>query len=70
MNLGISELVIVFAVLFLLIFVTALIARLWMLAAKRLEEPRASRALEILNERYARGEISREQFEQMKDDVA
>jgi putative membrane protein len=29
----------------------------------------ASRALEILKERYAKGELTREQFEQMKRDL-
>jgi len=28
-----------------------------------------SEALEILNQRYARGEINREQYEQMKQDI-
>lgn len=31
--------------------------------------PRAPGALDILRERYARGEIDREQFEQMKRDI-
>ena len=33
------------------------------------ERPTGGQALEILRERYARGELSREQFEQMKRDV-
>lgn len=69
MNLGPAELVIVFAVFFLLVFVTALVARLGLMAARRLEQQKPTKAIEILNERYARGEISREQFEQMKRDV-
>lgn len=69
MNLGPTELVIVFAVFFLLVFVTALVARLGLMAARRLEQQKPTKAIEILNERYARGEISREQFEQMKRDV-
>ena len=31
--------------------------------------PRIETALDILKKRYARGEISREQFEQMKKDI-
>jgi putative membrane protein len=31
--------------------------------------PSRERAIEVLNERYAKGEISKEQFEQMKKDI-
>lgn len=32
--------------------------------------PGGNRALDILNERYARGELNREQYEQMKRDIS
>ena len=35
----------------------------------RHEEPRRDNALEILKQRYARGEIGREEFDRIKDDL-
>jgi putative membrane protein len=46
--------------------VVLLIRRLWG-AAKEVEG--TGRALSILRERYARGELTREQFEQMRRDI-
>jgi uncharacterized membrane protein len=40
------------------------------LTGRKSEQPRgAESALEILNKRYARGELKREEFEQMKRDL-
>ncbi len=35
----------------------------------RHEEPRRDNALEILKQRYARGEIGKEEFDRIKDDL-
>ena len=41
----------------------------WLLGQTRPAPPRPDTALDILRERYARGEISREEFEQRKRDL-
>lgn len=68
MNLGISELVILFSIIVLLVFVTTLIASIGLRLSRRLGSPPAT-PLEILQTRYARGEIDRAQYEQMKRDL-
>ncbi len=61
--------------LFAVIFLVAIVAlAIWVLGALFPRGPRAAEAggsqpLEILKARYARGEISREEYEQMRKDL-
>jgi uncharacterized membrane protein len=50
-----------------LVLVGVMLAIRWLVAQGR--EPRADRALEVLRERYARGDITREEFETRKRDL-
>jgi putative membrane protein len=62
----------VFMVVGWLLIVALVVAGVWWLASS-LRSPRFSRrndALDILRERYARGEISREEFEARRKDLA
>jgi putative membrane protein len=61
----------------LLIVVGVVVLIRWLLLQSRAgrdlgaeERPRARTALEILQERYARGEIERDEFEQKKRDLS
>jgi putative membrane protein len=69
----------IFGLLFLLIFWGGLIAfAIWLVKSLFASSQRFSgtspdlelNAREILNQRYARGEITREQYELMKNDLA
>ena len=58
--------------LVLLIFLVGggIAATVWFLGQSSKQEPRReSDALEILRQRYARGEIDREEFEQMREEL-
>jgi uncharacterized membrane protein len=71
MNLGITELVYVFGIIVLLVLVTAMIAGVGLRLSRRLPQSKpAESSLEILKARYARGEISSAQFEQMKRNLS
>lgn len=59
--------IVVFLVI-IIFLVVALINR-GMLAGKAGREPASSPAKQILDERYARGEIDKQQYEQMKKDI-
>jgi putative membrane protein len=53
------------------IFGVIMLVRLLIFRADRNQEPpRAETALEILEKRYAKGEISREDYEQIKKDIS
>lgn len=41
----------------------------WIVSASNKREPRAKSALDILDERYARGEIEKEEYEQKRRDL-
>ena len=58
--------------LFWVLVITALVAAIWWLLARRgpvALQMGGDRAVEILRERYARGEISREEFEARRRDL-
>ena len=52
----------------LLIVVAVVVAVPWLMGQGK--EPQSDSALEILRQRYARGEISREEFESRKKDLS
>jgi putative membrane protein len=58
-----------FVLLFPGLVVAGLVLGVWWLV-RRGKEPRSDSALAILRERYARGEISKEEFESKKRDLA
>lgn len=70
-NLGITELILVCGIVGLLVLFTAMISGAGLRFLRKqngvvaMQDP-----LEILKLRYARGEITREQYEQMKRDLA
>jgi putative membrane protein len=63
---GISMMVVMLAVWVLVITGLVLGIR-WLLTARR--PPVADRAIEVLRERYARGEINKEEFEARRRDL-
>ncbi len=64
----------IFGAIFPILVIVALIAGVWWLLAQR--SPRSlwksgtDRAVEILRERYARGEINKEEFEARRRDLS
>ncbi|MHB8619360.1 MAG: SHOCT domain-containing protein [Chloroflexota bacterium] len=56
-------------IFWLLIIAGAVLLVIWAVRQAGPKEPVSRRPLDILNERYARGELSREQFEQMRRDL-
>lgn len=57
------------AFLFWGLVIVAIVAGVWWLARRSLSKP-ADAALAVLRERYARGEITREEFEERRKDLA
>jgi putative membrane protein len=45
------------------------LAKWFATGSPRIDQPREKTALDVLKERYARGEINREEFEQKKHDL-
>lgn len=71
MNLGITELVLVCGIVGLLLLFTAMVSGVGLKFLRRQNYVVQNQdPLEILKLRYARGEITREQYEQMKRDLA
>ncbi|MHB8536201.1 MAG: SHOCT domain-containing protein [Sulfuricaulis sp.] len=60
-----------FMILFWVVIVAAVVMLVkWLFGgSSRIDLPRGKSALEILQERYARGEIGKEEFEQKKRDL-
>ena len=60
-----------FMILFWVVIVAAVVMLVKWLAggSSRIDLPRGKSALDILKERYARGEIGKEEFEQKKRDL-
>lgn len=59
-------------VLWIFIVVCAVLVVLWLVgkSGKAMHAHKVDTALEILNKRYVQGEISREQYEEMKKDIS
>ena len=72
-NIGILELVLICGIIGFVLLITAMIGGVGLGMARRIgrDDPRTlATPLEILKRRYARGEITQEQFEQMKKELA
>lgn len=71
MNIGIPELVIVCGIVGLVLLFGAMVSGIGLRFLRRQENAAETQTpLDILKVRYARGEITREQYEQMKQDLA
>lgn len=71
MNLGIPELVIVCSIVGLMLLFGAMVSGIGLRFLRRQENTTETQTpLDILKMRYARGEITPEQYEQMKQDLA
>lgn len=53
-----------------ILVIVAVGAVVWLAGRRSEQAPGVESALDVLKKRYARGELNREQFEQMKRDLA
>ena len=71
MNLGITELFIICGIVGLMLLFGAMVSGVGLRFLRKQDNTvQKQDPLEILKMRYARGEITREQYEQMKQDLA
>lgn len=68
MNLGIGELLVVFAIVTLLVLGVSMIAGVGLVISRRLE-PKPHTLHQELRLRYERGEISKEQYDKIKKEL-
>jgi uncharacterized membrane protein len=59
----------VLVLLVIIIFLVVVLINRGVLAGKARRELTSSPAMQILDERYAKGEIDKQQYEQMKEDI-
>jgi len=59
----------VWIILIVIIIAVILLAKGYFSPAKKINEPTGESALDVLKRRYARGEISKEEFEEKKRDL-
>ena len=55
---------------FWILFLVVIVLLVVNLAAKKEQNPQSKSAIEILKERYAKGEIDKEEFDQKRKDLA
>ena len=60
----------VFTILFWVLIILGVVYLVKVIAAGSKSDGKGETALDILNKRYARGEITKEEFERMKGDIS
>lgn len=72
MNLGVGEILIIFFLIVMVVLITAMIGGTGLTIARRIKNAneKGQSALDVIRLRYARGEITKEQFETLKRDLS
>lgn len=72
MNLGVGEILIIFFLIVMLVLITAMIGGAGLTIARRVSRAneKGQAPLDVIKLRYARGEISKEQFDAMKRELS
>lgn len=68
MNLGIGELLVIFGIIVVVVVGVSMIAGVGLVISRRLS-PRPNTLLQEVRLRFERGEISREQYDKVKDEL-